>query len=174
MSQYYGYTRIFTNGSQIGDAVGVAAIVGSRVSSTNGSSIFSAEARRILLALDMVHQPIDRQFLFLSDSLSCLQCLENLDLSHPLIADILCRVHILLSHGTKVAFMWVPATSEWRATQRQISLQKQLYSYRYQIYLFLIQTTVLSYVPTHWNNGKKVGILKPWTSYTLLSQKWMF
>ena len=61
------------------------------------------------MALDMVHQSADRQLLSLSDSLSCLQSLKNLDLSHPLIADILCRVHILLSRGTQVAFMWVPS-----------------------------------------------------------------
>ena len=61
------------------------------------------------MALDMVHQSSDRQLLFLSDSLSCLQSLKNRDLSHPLIADILCRVHVLLSRGAKVAFMWVPS-----------------------------------------------------------------
>jgi len=48
------------------------------------------------------------QFLFLSDSLSCLQSLQNWDLSHPLIAEILCRVHVLISDGSSVVFMWVP------------------------------------------------------------------
>ena len=112
VSQYDGYTRIFTDGSQIGEAVGAAAIVGPQVSKKrlpNGSSIFSAEARGLLMALDMVHQSSDRQLLFLSDSLSCLQSLKNRDLSHALIADILCRVHVFISRGAKVAFMWVPS-----------------------------------------------------------------
>jgi ribonuclease HI len=61
------------------------------------------------MALDMVHQYAERQLLFLSDSLSCLQGLKNRDPSRPLIADILCRVHALLSRGTQVAFMWVPS-----------------------------------------------------------------
>ena len=74
----------------------------------NGWSIFSAEVRGLLMTLDMVHQSADRQLLFLSDSLSCLQSLKNRDLSHPLIADILCRVHILLSRSTQVASIWVP------------------------------------------------------------------
>ena len=39
---------------------------------------------------------------------ACLQSLKNRDLSHPLISDILCRVHVLLSRGAQVAFMWVP------------------------------------------------------------------
>ena len=61
---------------------------------------------------------------------------------------------------------WCPVTSDWLATQRQISLQRLLYSYQYQIYLFLLRTSRLSYVTTHWNNGKKAGILNPWTSST--------
>jgi len=61
------------------------------------------------MALDMVHQSSDRKVLFLCDSLSCLQSLKNENLTHPLIADILCRVHTSLARGTKVAFMWVPS-----------------------------------------------------------------
>ena len=86
--------------------------MGSRVSKKrlpNGPSILSTEARGLLMALDMVHQPSDRQLVFLSYSLSCLQSLKSRDLSHPLIADILCRVHVLLSRGAQVAFMWVPS-----------------------------------------------------------------
>ena len=121
----------------------------------NGSSIFSAEARGILMALDMVHQSSDRQLLFLSDSLSCLQSLKNRDLSHPLIADILCRVHVLLSRGAKVAFMWCPVTSDWLATQRPISLQRPLYSYQYQICPFLLRISVFSYVRTLWKHRQE-------------------
>jgi len=57
----------------------------------------------------MIHLPTGSQLLFLSDSLSCLQSLQNRDLSHPLIAEILCRVHGLISDGTSVVFMWVPS-----------------------------------------------------------------
>jgi len=68
----------------------------------------SAEARGILLAQDMIHRSTGSQFLFLFDSLSCLQSLQNRDLLHPLIAEILCRVHGLISDGSSVVFMWVP------------------------------------------------------------------
>jgi len=108
--QYDGYTLIFTDGSKIGEAVGSATIVASRLCKkrlSNNSSIFSLESRGILLALDMVHQSAGSQRLFHSDSLSCLQSLRNQDLSHPLIAEILCRVHGLLSGGTRFVFMWV-------------------------------------------------------------------
>jgi len=61
----------------------------------------------ILLALYMILLYTGRQLLFLSDSLSCLQSLQNRDVSHPLIAEILCRVHGLISDGSSVVFMWV-------------------------------------------------------------------
>jgi ribonuclease HI len=88
----------------------------------------------------------DLRSVFLSDSLSCLQSLKNRDL---LIADILCRVHILLSHGTKVAFMWVPSHVELADNPAADIAAKQPYSHQYQIHLFLLRTSVLSYVPTH-------------------------
>jgi len=56
----------------------------------------------------MIHLSIGSQLLFLSDSLSYLQSLQNRDLSHPLIAEILCRVHYLISDGSSVVFVWVP------------------------------------------------------------------
>jgi len=59
------------------------------------------------LSLDMIHPSTVSQFLFLSDSLSCLQSLQNRDLPHPLIAEIFCRVHGLISDSSSVVFMWV-------------------------------------------------------------------
>ena len=72
-SQYVGYTRVFTDGSKIGEAVGAAGIVESRVSLKrlpNNASIFSAEARGLLLALDLISKPAGGRFIFLSDSLT--------------------------------------------------------------------------------------------------------
>ena len=59
LSTYDDYTRVFTDGSKDGPAVGAAAILGPRVCVKrlpDHSSIFSAEARAILLGLDMVQQ----------------------------------------------------------------------------------------------------------------------
>jgi hypothetical protein len=72
----------------------------------NNSPIFSVEAHGILLALDM---STGNQLLFLSGSLSCLQSLQNQDLSHALIAEILCCVQGLISGGISFVSMWVPS-----------------------------------------------------------------
>jgi len=75
----------------------------------NNLSICSASAHRILLELDMVHQSTGGQLLFSSDSLLCLQSLQNRDLSHPLIAKILCRVHdyMHIIRWYQCCFIWV-------------------------------------------------------------------
>jgi len=75
----------------------------------NNSSIFSVEACRILLALHMIHRSTGSQLLFLSDSVSCLLRLQNRDLSNPLIAEILSRVHGQISDCTSVVFMCLPS-----------------------------------------------------------------
>jgi len=48
------------------------------------------------------------QLLFLSDTLSRLQSLQNRDLTHPLIAEMFCRVHGLISDDSSVVYMWIP------------------------------------------------------------------
>jgi len=77
LSQYDGYSQIFTDGFKIGKAVGAAVIVASEVRNkrlSNKASIFSAEARRILLSLDMVRQSPGEKLLLLSDSLLSAKC----------------------------------------------------------------------------------------------------
>jgi len=65
LSQYDGYTGIFTNGFKIGEGVGATAIMATRLCKKlllNYSSVSSAEARGILLALDNRHGiPVYRQ-----------------------------------------------------------------------------------------------------------------
>jgi len=112
LSQYDGYTHIFIDESKIGEAVGSAAIMASQVRKKcllNNSSIFSAVAHGILLALDRVHQFTGSQLLLLYYSLSCLQSLQNRSLSHALISEIVRIENGLLSGGISVFFMWLPS-----------------------------------------------------------------
>jgi len=88
-----------------GEAVGSAAIVASRLCKKrlpNNSSIFSAEARGILLALDMTHlstksAPVPFWLSFVPAKS------PNRDFSR-----LLCHVHGIISDGSSVVFMWVP------------------------------------------------------------------
>jgi ribonuclease HI len=73
------------------------------------SSIFSAEARAILLALDAAMQSVNDRFVLLSNSLSCLQAIQNRKLNNALILEIVNRVHQLVAGGSKVVLMWLPS-----------------------------------------------------------------
>jgi ribonuclease HI len=112
LSNYQGFQRIYTDGSKAGTAVAAAAISGPRLSIKrlpDNSSIFSAEARAILLSLNIVHSSANERFLILSDSLSCLQSIENQKLNHPLILEIVNLVHELIVSGKQLVFMWLPS-----------------------------------------------------------------
>jgi Reverse transcriptase-like len=73
----------------------------------NDASIFSGETHAVLLALDMAEQASIDKFLVMSDSLSCLQSMENRHFYNPLILEIIMRVHGLLSNDHNVTFMWL-------------------------------------------------------------------
>jgi hypothetical protein len=111
LAVFDGYERLYTDASKNGPAVAAAAVsrLGTRVKRLpNEMSIFSGEACAILLVLDMTEQASSDKLLVMSDSLSCLQSIENRHLYNPLIPEILVRVYGLfnkLSSGHNITFM---------------------------------------------------------------------
>jgi hypothetical protein len=66
LSDYEDYTQICTDGLKIGEVPGVAAVFGPRVCNKqqpNHSSVFSAEARALLLASEMAQCQKGAQFM---------------------------------------------------------------------------------------------------------------
>jgi hypothetical protein len=93
---YEGYDKIFTDGSKQGICVAAAAVSPDKVlvkRLPNHASVFSAEAIAILLALDIISQSTEQDFLIVSDSLSCVIAVENRNLENPLVVEILKRLH---------------------------------------------------------------------------------
>jgi hypothetical protein len=86
VSLYQNYGKIFTDGSKRASAVSAAAVTFGKIlvkELPDHSSIFSAESRAVLLALDIMKQSCERRFIILSDSLSCLKSLENRNFQTP-------------------------------------------------------------------------------------------
>jgi ribonuclease HI len=109
ISLYQGYENMFTDGSKQGSAVASVAVNGNKIlvkRLPNNASIFSAESSAILLVLDMISQTSNLKFLILSDSLSCINSIENKDFQNPFIVEILER---LLNTGVCITFVWVPS-----------------------------------------------------------------
>ena len=80
-SRYTGYQHIYTDGSKDGEKVGCAFLYGNHFSSLripDGSSVFTAEAKAIDLALDFIDSCfLHDKFLIFSYSLSVLKALNH-------------------------------------------------------------------------------------------------
>ena len=102
--------RIYTDGSKGENGVGAAAVSGNTVRSASllkESSIYSAEAYAIQLALHMCEQLAGRYFVVCSDSLGVLQSLSNRK-EHPMIQKLAHGVQTLRESNKYVKFCWVP------------------------------------------------------------------
>ena len=117
ISDYTPYQDNFTDGSKTDDAVAATA-----VSSRNykkpyachlpgDSSIYTADLRAILLllALKHVYHCKHNLFLILSDSLSALQSIHNLNYDHPILIKIQELYSQLIQEEREIVFVWVPA-----------------------------------------------------------------
>lgn len=107
------FTAIFTDGSKCGPAVAAAALSAPSalcIRLPDNSSIFSAETQAINLALDIIEESkSNTRFAIFSDSLSCLQAIENRLWNNPLILSILNRLHNLIEKGIIIVFIWLPS-----------------------------------------------------------------
>jgi ribonuclease HI len=107
-----GYDKMFTDGSKQGICVAAAAVSHDKVlvrRLPNHASIFPAEAITVLLAMDIISQSTEQDILILSDSLSCVNAVENRSLENPLVVEILERVHQQLHVDRRITFVWVPS-----------------------------------------------------------------
>ena len=71
------------------------------------SSIFTAEARAILLALECIEHSNRKRFLIFTDSMSCLQALD-LKIDHPIIEEIISKLMSLKASGFDIHLCWLP------------------------------------------------------------------
>jgi ribonuclease HI len=108
---YEGYDKIFTVVLKQGICVAAAAVSHDKVlvkRLPNHASILWAKAIAILLALDIISQST-KHFIILSDSLSCVNAVENRNLENPLVVENLERVHQQLQLDQRITFVWVPS-----------------------------------------------------------------
>ena len=110
-SKFPNHSHINTYGSKDGKVVASAAVHNKQVSKRrlpDGASIFSAELRAILLALDFVERSANDKFIIFSDSLSSLQALDNLKLDNSTVQKVLLKYNSVSVSNT-VFFCWLPS-----------------------------------------------------------------
>ncbi|KAG1697716.1 RNA-directed DNA polymerase from mobile element jockey [Nymphon striatum] len=169
---YHGYHHIYTDGSRQNDEVAAAAIssltsLSSRL--PDKSSIFSAESKALLLALDIVENSTYGRYIILSDSLSCLMALDNMKYSHPTICDILVKLH-LLTKTNHVIFCWLPSHVGISGNEKADFAAKSALSlpvdpqsiYFHDFYMYIFKHT-LSIWQSKWDGeiNNKLHAIKP-------------
>lgn len=102
---------VYTDGSKTNEYVGSAAVLGDntvicRVPAF--ASIFTAEAKAILIAIELVRNYQGHKFIIMTDSLSCLLAIEYINTTHPMICQIISEIHKLAPYKI-VELCWVPS-----------------------------------------------------------------
>ena len=82
------------------------------------SSIFTAEARAILLALEWIEHSNRKRVLIFTDSMSCLQALDHLKIDHPIIEEIISKLTSLKALGFDIHLCWLPGHVGIRGNER--------------------------------------------------------
>lgn len=122
--------RIYTDASKHNDNVGIAIVTEKnnyyyKLSSEYTSS--EAEAVAILRALDYALAEHVYDFVILSDSLTTLKCIRNLNTdSSDVIKSIVCLLYAHKLKGNKVQFIWVPSHNGIEGNEKADKLAKQI------------------------------------------------
>ena len=87
-----------------------------RLPGPDNSSIFTAEAKAIDIALYHIRDQPEKQFIIYSDSLSVLRSLKNLDHRNPLTQQIF-RKYNYLSSFKEIVFCWLPSHTNIRGNE---------------------------------------------------------
>jgi len=162
LGQYLNFTHIYTDGSKEGPHV-AAAMVYKRTSVQcrlpDNSSIFSAEAKAILLALAFIESFHSSKFIIFSDSLSCLQAIHCTKWTNPFIQAILEKCHFLSLAHKEVNFFWLPSHVGISGNERadnaaKSALQLQITDCKipYSDYKQMVSEYYINVWQTHWNN----------------------
>jgi len=109
-TQYPEHVSIYTDGSKDGVSVTAAAIVNNHsltLRLPDNSSIFSAESKAISIALEAIRGFKHKSYIIFSDSLSCLQAINNYN-NNPFITEILQLHDLLATSQCEVVFCWLP------------------------------------------------------------------
>ena len=124
------FGSVYTDGSKSNDYVSASAVSSVDILKVNlpvQTSIFTAEAVALKLAVQYVQQQTLRKTVIYSDSLSCLQNLQNRNLEHPVIREI---VHLLtyLQSDLKLNFAGFLVMLEFPEIRLLIVQQNELWT----------------------------------------------
>ena len=172
-SRYTEYQHIYTDGSKDGEKVGCAVLSGNHCNSLripDGSSVFTAEAKAIDLALDFINSCfLFDKFLIFSDSLSVLKALNHTSSRNSQIQKLL-EKHHEITKRKEILFCWLPShvditgneTAD-RKAKESLKLNMSTFEVPFNNFKPFINTYILSEWQKSWDTAafNKLHAIKP-------------
>ena len=134
------------------------------------SSIFTAEAKAIDLALDFISTcNANKTFIIFSDSFSVLKAMNHTSSKNPLIQKLLEKCHELLAYK-EIVLCWIPSHIGIQANETvdkqaktSLSLEPTFFKIPFSYFKPSINKYILEEWQTSWNNsiGNKLLDIKP-------------
>ena len=121
---------VYTDGSKTDNYVSSSAVFPVDIFKVNlheHTSIFTAEAVALKLAVQHIQREAIRKSVIYSDSLSCLQALQNKNMENHFIREIIHILSYLLEVGSQIEFCWIPGHVGIKGNEKLISLQKDIF-----------------------------------------------
>ena len=132
LKTYPSHERIFTDGSKTKTSAGLAAVHVTNTDQTENiknlppdASIFSAEIGALEEALTLIKNSSKTDFLILSDSLSSLQALKQINPIDTRILHLKQNLHLQIQNGKDIVFVWIPSHVGIKGNELADSLAKK-------------------------------------------------
>ena len=132
---YPSHETIFTDGSKNKESVGLAAVHITKKNPTEiiqrlppNASIFSAEIGALEEALKLIKHSPKNKFLVLTDSLSSLQALKQINPSDIRVICLRLNIQLLIEKGKSLIFSWIPSHIGIEGNERADTLAKEALS----------------------------------------------
>ena len=172
-SRYKNYQQVYTDGSKEDSKVGCAVISGSHITMQlipDNSSIFTAEAKAVDLALDFIRTcDTNNKFIIFSDSLSVLKAMNHISSKNPQIQKLFEKCHELLANK-EILLCWIPSHIGYlgnemvdQQAKTPLLLEPTSFKIPFSNFKHTINKHVLDQWQTSWNNciGNKLLEIKP-------------
>jgi ribonuclease HI len=109
--QYGGYTKLYTDGSKSAAGVGAAVIMGRikrSASMPKTTSIYTAELYAIIMAVTLIKDSNDLNFVIMSDSSSVLISFNNKNTKNSMLRKLLHELNEINATNKNVSLCWIP------------------------------------------------------------------
>ena len=172
-NSYKNYQQIYTDGSKEDSKVGCAVISDNHSNMQripDDSSIFTAEAKAVDLALDFIRTcDVNDKFIIFSDSLSVLKAMNHTSSKNPQIQKLLEKCLELLAYK-EIVLCWFPSHIGIQGNEiidkqanTSLSLKPNSFKISFSNFKPSINKYILEEEQTSWNNsiGNKLLDIKP-------------